>query len=462
MDRTPESSITNQNMWKTENEAVAGVNGLYHLMRKAEDDYPFLAHNELRTGFWTMGVSGGQQFVDYFNNAMSSSTTPYISWSNFYDVINLANISLKCLPNIDFSNANLKSTLIADVYFARAYTYFIILKLWGDAPLMLDPVESINSENLYTERSDKTSLLKQIKSDIESAISNLKDNSDRGRVKASLAALNMLKTDVYLWTAKVCNGGKNDLSVALESVNSVLSNNSYKFSNNYITIFREKENKEVIFSFYYNELEKTNHYGNRFIYRATNIPPALRDNPIPVGHNQWLKYSTYFVDNYLNNNEDSRRDVIRQEYKDENNYFEWVNKFLGEIVSGTRMATDNLIIYRITEAILFKAEILNALDRTDEAIIELNKIAKRAYSKDNYYAVGSKEEVDSLILRERIIEFAAEGKSWFDIIRFGKAFEMIPSLVGRENDNSGNVLLLPVDINILSRNLKLKQTEGFN
>ncbi|MDZ7633451.1 MAG: RagB/SusD family nutrient uptake outer membrane protein [Bacteroidales bacterium] len=70
-------------------------------------------------------------------------------------------------------------------------------------------------------------------------------------------------------------------------------------------------------------------------------------------------------------------------------------------------------------------------------------------------------EVDAAILHERLVEFGAEGKSWFDFIRFGKAFELIPTLVGRENDYQGNILLLPVHPSTLTNNINIVQTPGY-
>lgn len=97
------------------------------------------------------------------------------------------------------------------------------------------------------------------------------------------------------------------------------------------------------------------------------------------------------------------------------------------------------------------------MGQTNQAIVEINKIAKRAYNIDNYYSAGlSKEEVNEILLDERIKEFVIEGKSWFDILRFGKAFERISSLQGKENIQ--NVLLWPVSYNTINRNGNITQT----
>lgn len=42
-------------------------------------------------------------------------------------------------------------------------------------------------------------------------------------------------------------------------------------------------------------------------------------------------------------------------------------------------------------------------------------------------------------------------RSFFDFIRFGKAFDLIPTLVGRENDYQGNILLMQVAPGTIAR-----------
>jgi starch-binding outer membrane protein, SusD/RagB family len=140
----------------------------------------------------------------------------------------------------------------------------------------------------------------------------------------------------------------------------------------------------------------------------------------------------------------------------------WINKYIGEVFAGTRVSSSDLIIYRFADAVLMKAEIENALGNTPEALVYLNKIAKRAYGVDNYYAGLTPSQVDDAILNQRILEFVLEGKSWFDIRRFGKAFDMIPTLAGREAENNGNILLFPVAQDVINRNRSIIQTEGYN
>ena len=179
----------------------------------------------------------------------------------------------------------------------------------------------------------------------------------------------------------------------------------------------------------------------------------------------WYNITETFRDFLQENEEDSRADVNAADYTHINNegeeeYFLWVDKYKGSLIDGTRIFDSDYKIYRFAEAILFKAEILNEMGQTNQAIVEINKIAKRAYNIDNYYSAGlSKEEVNEILLDERIKEFVIEGKSWFDILRFGKAFERISSLQGKESIQ--NVLLWPVSYNTINRNGNITQTHGY-
>lgn len=90
---------------------------------------------------------------------------------------------------------------------------------------------------------------------------------------------------------------------------------------------------------------------------------------------------------------------------------------------------DDVIIYRYADVLLMKAEAKNALGV--DPSFELNQVRKRAYgTKYSGYELvsNSKEANDNAILKKRLFELAFEGKRWWDLVRFGKAFQLISSL----------------------------------
>ena len=464
LDKKPYSVVTSQNMWNNESEVRAGITGMYNQFRSNFNEIEYLIYFELRSGFWQTGASGAGQWDDLFLNTPNASSTPGTNWTPFYKTINGANLAIKYIPDVEFNDQDEGDAMLADAYFVRAFTYFALARIWGDVPLTVSPFESADDENLYPARESVVTVFSQIKSDIDMALDLIPDNDDRDRILASQAGINMLKADVYLWTAKRMNGGNGDLQKAEEAVDAVLANPNYQLLSNFEQIFRNEQNNEIIFSLYFDILENANQYGRRFLYQAGQVDAAYWNNPVPIGGSaQWLTFNDDYLDNILlADSTDVRAGVVNQDYNAGTKLYRWVNKFLGEWVNEARNDVTDTRIYRFAEAILFKAEIVNALGRPGEAVSELNKIAKRAYGVDDYYSPAlSQSEVDEFILHERLIEFGAEGKSWFDIIRFGKAFDMIPTLVGRESEYEGNILLMPVDPGTISKNPNIVQTPGF-
>jgi len=465
LNREPLSVITSQNMWSTENEAKAGITGMYSIFRTTFNTETFLIWFEFRSGFWQVGASGAGQWDDLFLNTPNATSTPGTNWNDIYKVINSANLAIKHIPEIDFSKETDKGDLLADAYFMRAFCYFALARIWGDVPLITEPLESLNDEHLYSSREGAGVVFDQIKDDIDQALVLMADDGVRDRVRASMAAINMLKADVYLWTAKRMAGGNPDLTTAQTAAEAVIADPNFELLASYEEVFRVEQNNELIFSIYFDELEGSqNQYGQRFTYQANQVKKQFQNNPVPIGTSaQWHTYNDHYINDYLKKTAgDTRSPVVNQVFISGKDKYRWVNKYLGEFISGTRIGITDTRIYRFAEAILFKAEAMNALGNTADARTELNKIAKRAYGVDNFYpATLTQAQIDAAILHERLIEFGAEGKSWFDIIRFGKAFELVPTLIGRENDYQGNILLMPVSPSTITNNPKVEQTPGY-
>ncbi len=463
-DTKPYSILTTQNMWGSESEALAGVTGMYSQFRDAFADRSYLIWFEFRSGFYQNGKSGAIQWDDLYFNFPNASSTPSIDWTPLFKTINAANLAIKYIPDISFGVEDDQGDLLADAYFIRAFTYFAMARLWGDVPLLVTPVESLDADNLYPARENVSAVITQVKADIDEALNQINDEGARNSIYATSGGINMLKADVYLWTAKRMGGGNADLAVAQAAADAVLADGNYQLLSNYEDVFREEMNDELIFSIYFDVTEGPNQYGRGFTFQANQVESAYRDNPVPIGESaNWHQFTDLYVNNYVNATPgDTRAGVINQDFSGATDDYRWVNKFLGDIVSGTRVARTDTRVYRFAEAILFRAEALNGQGFPADAVTEVNKIAERAYGIADYYPTSlTQTEVDSVILHERLVEFGAEGKSWFDLIRFGKAFELIPTLVGRENDYGGNILLLPVDPETITNNPSITQTLGY-
>ncbi len=132
----------------------------------------------------------------------------------------------------------------------------------------------------------------------------------------------------------------------------------------------------------------------------------------------------------------------------------------GVEISGVRNFIDDVPIYRYSDVLLMKAEAKNALGQDPST--EINLVRARAYGANfnNYQFVnGTIAQNDDAILKERLLELTLEGKRWWDLVRFGKAFDLIPSLNSRKGQD--HLLLFPISESVLSLEPKVKQNPGY-
>ena len=263
---------------------------------------------------------------------------------------------------------------------------------------------------------------------------------------------------------KVRKSGDSYLKDAADKVNYVLSNSSYALESNYADVFNDNSGKEIIFEWSYIQDEFTSGSTNDYLVPSQYVSNEYINNPIQTGsHQQWCFYTQEYKTFLTSIPTDQRIKESFETFYDssKNQTFQWINKFKGHWVNNTRVFDSDVIVYRYADAILMDAEIKLAENNITGAIEALNKIAKRAYGQDNYYATTiSAAEVKDAIITERKKEFCAEGKLWWDFIRLGVAFSENSYLKGRENEK--NVLLWPISQNSINKNPTLKQTIGYD
>ena len=88
---------------------------------------------------------------------------------------------------------------VAEAKFMRAFHYFNLVRMFGDVPLILEPVDA-GSELLYPERTDKAEVYATIVTDLQEAeAADLPGTNTRGRVTST--AVKTMLADVYLTMA---------------------------------------------------------------------------------------------------------------------------------------------------------------------------------------------------------------------------------------------------------------------
>lgn len=405
----PKSELTNESFWKTEFDANVAVVSIYNAFSRA-----------MASGLWNWGEVRSDYYNYYEKDAPDQRElvenailidNPAARWTTLYDVIGKANAALKYIPSIEMT-PTLRNHYLAEAYAMRAWAYFYCIRVWGDVPLYLDPVEELSS-GIYRQRVDKDLILNNvIIPDLEKAYFYI-DKTNKIRNRMNVGTVCALMMDVYAWMGNY----EMVVKVKEERVNKLdngpddRSTNSWlylvpggaNFIQNWRSLFIESTAPspvEVWFKLSYDRYGNGIHSG--FGYLAISSSK--------------LTLSSKLVSAYEST--DSRRSA------------QWTGtttprltkKFWpdGTIFQGTGagLSDNDLVLYRYADIVLLYAEGLNALGRTQEAVNELNKTRVRAGNpalSPNDFATPN--QVLDAIVEERKKEFVGEGKFWFDIVR---------------------------------------------
>jgi len=466
----PISSISNSSFWKTENDANGVLNGMYVRLRSGViGNNNYFLMGEARSEVIGQSFASPIPFDLFYNNALTKANTGTVTWQGLYSTIHDANLLIKFVPNVPFTSTEEKNSVLAQAYTMRAFCYFLLVKTWGDVPLRNAPIEGYSADVIQKERTSTNEIFAFIKQDINEATKLFPNNNfPAGRNAWSKPAANALKADIFLWTAKRLNGGKADYEAALSALNEVQSSDVLLL-NNYADVFRftNKGNKEMIFSVRFAELEASNGYFTTYIfptYVPTNIDVDTKNAiGIPGGVSQWT-VSTLVRNQFTT--DDQRRNVTFLEIYTQSTggiktfYGSVAYKFKGAEIGGVRNFIDDVPIYRYSDILLMKAEAKNGLGQ--DPTTEINLVRARAYGtnfSNHVFVNGSAAQNDEAILKERLLELALEGKRWWDLVRFGKAFDLVPSLNSRKGQD--HLLLFPISETILGLEPKVKQNPGY-
>lgn len=455
IDIKPESSITNANYWKGEGDVTGYLTGTYTSYRNVMNTTFYL---EDRGDEFSPGLESGMSTAWQHN--LTPQNAP--NWLDFYNVIHHCNLILKYAPAITFSQEANRNRILAQTKFIRAHTYFILLRSWGDVPIVTEPTE--NAEREMPARSKSTQVVEFILNDINDAIGLFPEDGFVDKDKASKQAAYALKADILLWKAKVLSGSDDDLAAAITAADKATVGLSLEEDFARIFSTDNRNGKEVIFSLHFMKDEKSDQYSRQLKPRDLFVQTAVNKNDIAFavsGARSQYAPSPKLEQAFLANSKDKRMNASIIKATDAANKVLGVfdNKMRGTLYPDNRYYDNDIVVYRMAEMILFKAEALAALNRNSEAIAELNKVKQRA-GIPNYSGPTDKKSVEKEILNERFRELYLELKRWPDLLRFhfGGTIDVRSEV---ENMNQTVPLFFPIPQAQIDINTNLTQTDGY-
>jgi hypothetical protein len=139
LDTAPLDSINTSNFYKTKEDAIAAINGAYQPLQ-----WPKLYNMRIwTTDIWAgnslVGAGGGTDGIetqDIANFVTSTDNAAALDvWRGPAPGILRCNLVLENVPGIDIDQ-DLKNRITGEAYFLRANYYFILVRLFGDVPLI--------------------------------------------------------------------------------------------------------------------------------------------------------------------------------------------------------------------------------------------------------------------------------------------------------------------------------------
>lgn len=452
-----ESVITSASFWKTEDDAKAGVNGMYFNFRtQTQQNYYLLGG--ARSAEITSGVQSPLNLANYYNNNLTAQNID-VDWAGLYTVIHQANLVLKYVPTIPFSptTVNEQKRYIAQAYSMRALAYFIMARSWGGVPIVTAPTENTNQSEYIVPRNTIEETFAFIKSDIELAIANYPDATNN-KAQLSLASTYALKADVNLWTAKQLGGGNTDLNTALAAIDAIPTAPVLLANFKDVFGYTNKGNAEVLFAVRYSLADVPSSLSdnwNSFMFVGpsdfaplTAATATATFGTLGVGTgNAGISRVQPDITRFNFSNTDTRKTATYLTlYNGTTPVVTGLVKYNGTVDGATRRFVSDIIIYRWADILLMKAEIKNALGQ--DPTNEMNQVMQRADASSSF-TNGSQAANNDAILNERLKELAFEGKAWWDLVRFNKT-DIVPSMAGKK-------ILFPISQNTINFNPKITQ-----
>lgn len=462
-----QSSITEDIYFQNEGDFEPYVTGIYTFMRNFANSI-------------TYGTERGEELVSALNSRFGvawqhnlSPSSGALNYNDWYRGIGHCNLLLEKIKAFDFPNSpDTRKRIIAETYCLRAYMYFHLTRIIGDAPLMLQAVE-VDSDIPLLARSPAVDVIKQIKSDLDSAInlykslSNFNVKTYPSKYRFAYGSAQALKADVCMWSAKVLAGGNADLNDAITAINEVEASGvslNTDFKN--VTGLRAGSNPEVIIAAYFLRDESGANYGLNALPYLTGVQGALNLDSLPYVNSSGNGQGAYQISPksraLFNAFPNDKRKPFTWVTERQNSGLKisWITKYPGTKYPDDRISDNDIIIYRLADIFLLKAEAYAALDNTTDAITYLNKVRVRTGNGD-YTGATDKASVEKELLDERGRELFFENKRWYDLVRFHKGgtinvYNYVPNLSGKTTP-----LFWPLNSTVLANNNKLLQTDGY-
>ncbi|HET8737610.1 MAG TPA: RagB/SusD family nutrient uptake outer membrane protein [Pricia sp.] len=435
----PEDSLSEPTFFQTEVDFRQAVNGAYVPLRSIiNGPGPYLAEMHSDNTYFArnpaFGATEQQEDIADFaiptDNGITSNVHVNNQYVQDYEIIARTNQILTTIDGAEF-DAAAKRNLKGQALFLRAYAYFELVRYFGSVPLHLVPVTARDEAALPL--SPVEDIYTQIIADAQEAIDLLPPKSEQEPGRATSGAARTLLANAYIV--------QENWAAAETQLRAIVDSNEYMLMPDYADAFSgntdNKNNMESVFeiqfkegpeglngTFLYNFLPRNITAEEVGSITGTSNPQPLNGegNNIPTPD-----IIAAYEEGDLREEASIQYVTISQSFWKDGVY-PIIKKYVEpHALHGNHGM--NWPVYRYSEVLLFLAEALEEQGEAAEAAIYLNQVRSRAGLGD---ATG---DLGEAIFKERRVELAFENKRWFDLVRTGRAIDVITAYGNRIKAN---------------------------
>ncbi|WP_295202484.1 RagB/SusD family nutrient uptake outer membrane protein [uncultured Chryseobacterium sp.] len=446
LNTSPEATKVTSQFYTDASQIEQGINAVYGTLQyTGQYQQAMLVIGEIPSDNTYDEVPANDSFTygefDFFtiqpNNSLIAST-----WKDHYIGIQQANIILNRIDAIQDMAQATKSNRIGEMKFLRALMYFNLVRVFGDVPLVTKETTNVN-DYFGQGRTPVSEVYAFIEKELKDAIPLLPAaTTQKGRVTKA-AAMGILGKVLIT---------ENKYSDALPYL-SQIEGLGYSLLSDVSKIFdvTNKNNAEIIFDVQFASGINGNSEGSPAfqLFSPSGTVAGAK------GHNLPTKeiYNLYTGD-------DKRKSAYIGLTSNGIPYTKKIVKTSNVIADGG----SNIVVLRLADVYLMIAECYAKANDLSNANVYLNKIKSRAGIAS--VNLVSQQALLAEIDKERRLELVGEGHRWFDLVRTGKAVQvMTQHFASTPGYSTATIdqhnLLMPVPQGQINTDPAIKQNPGY-
>lgn len=424
-----ETSLSTAVYYKSQSDFEQAINGAYAPLRDLYNGtYGAWAMGEMRSDNTTYKYNPndrGTIEAEFVKNFLDDATNgvPRSKYVIDYRIISRVNHLLEPIDDVNFDQ-QVKDNIKGQAYFLRALAYFDLVQYFGSVPMHLKPAKT--QADTSQPLASVEDVYKQILADAGQAASLLPPKSEQELGRATRGAAKTLIGNVYIVLKQWAEAEQ-----VLKEVT------GYELMSRYADVFElaNKNGSESIFEVQFKDGNEGLH--SSFFYTFLVQPITAEETETITGIPEVARTVEGYnipTPDIMEAYEpgDARKDASIGMLTAYDTPYPYIKKYCHSHTQSGKTG-DNWPVYRYAEVLLFIAEALNEQGKTDEALEYLNKVRARALLPVS--SASGQAEVREAIINERRVELAFENKRWLDLVRTGKAEQVMKAYGERVKAN---------------------------